>query len=123
LHVRAKSLVDQSFKPDKMGLGVIRMLDLLKKIFYFGVGVAWLTKEKAEEVVKKLSETGEVRGEEAKKLVSELAKKAEKEKQELKKSIRKEVHRVLADLGLASKEDIQRLEERIKKMEAKVGKS
>ena len=49
------------------------MIDLIKKALYTGVGLAVLTKEKAEELVQELTQAGEALGARRKRAVRWLA--------------------------------------------------
>lgn len=91
--------------------------DLAKKVFYFGVGVLAFTKEKAEQVVDELVKKGEVKQEEAAKMVDELAAQGKKEKESLKEIIDNEVAKVVKRLPVATKSDLQKLEDRIELLE------
>lgn len=53
------------------------MVDLIKKAIYTGVGLAVLTKEKAEELVKDLSEQAKLSEQEGKELFDGLLKHSE----------------------------------------------
>ncbi len=95
------------------------MKDLIKKTFYFSLGLALLTKEKAESLVKELVRKGELKREESKGFLSELLEKARKEKNELITIVQKEIKKVIGEMGLATKEDIEKLERKIKGLEKK----
>ena len=53
------------------------MVDLIKKAIYTGVGLAVLTKEKAEELVKELSQQAKLSEQEGKELFDSLLKQSE----------------------------------------------
>jgi len=93
------------------------MIDLFRKTLYMGLGALHMTKEKAEQLVEDLVKKGEVNTEEAKHLVSELVQKGEQQKEELSQFIRGEMEKRRFDLGLVTKKDIERLEQRIKELE------
>lgn len=92
------------------------MLKYLKKIGLLGIGIAALTKEKAEDIAKEFVEKGELSSEEGKELVMDLLKKSEEQKKELTKRVDNEVKKALKGL-VVSKKDIQRLEKRIEQLE------
>lgn len=91
------------------------MGDAIKKAFLLGLGVVALTKEKAEEVVKDLKDNKQISPEEGKKLVKEMLKKSDKLMQNLRKDVRKQVRKVISEIGVATKEDLEKLRKEIKK--------
>ena len=93
------------------------MLDFIKKTMLTGVGLAAMTRDKVEELAKELTEKGEMSEKEGKELVDELLKKSEKAKKDLETKVEGIVEKVLGKMNLASKEDIERLEEKIKYIE------
>jgi polyhydroxyalkanoate synthesis regulator phasin len=92
------------------------MLEYLRKIGLLGIGIAALTKEKAEDIVNEFVEKGELSSEEGKELVKDLLKKSEEQRKDLAKKIDSEVKKALKGL-IVSKSDIERLERRIEKLE------
>ena len=56
------------------------MIDLIKKTFLTGVGLAFMTKEKITEISKEIIEKGKLSEKEGRELVEELLKKSEKAK-------------------------------------------
>ncbi len=97
------------------------MLEYLKKIGLLGIGIAALTREKAEEIVDELVKKGELSSDEGKELVKDLLKKSEDQRKDLAKRIDFEVKKALNGL-VVSRSDIQKLEKRIEKLEARLKK-
>ena len=95
------------------------MNEYAKKIGLLGLGLAILTKEKAEEFAEELVKTGELNEEESTKFLKDLLKKSEKERSELEKKIREEVKAASSRMNLATKDDISKLEKRLKALEKK----
>jgi len=95
------------------------MFDLIKKTMLTGVGMAALTKDKVEELAKALTENGEITEKEGRELVDDLLKKSEQAKKDLETKIENMAEKVLGKMNLATKEDITRLEERIRQIEQK----
>ena len=85
------------------------MKSLLEKGFLAGIGLLSMTREKAEKVIDELSHEGELQKSEAKQWIDQLSDRGEEERQALRKLIRDELKKVLDDMGLATKEDIQKL--------------
>lgn len=95
---------------------------LLRRLTAAGIGLAWLTKEKAEVFVQELVRQGEMSREEGRELLEELLRRAEMEKDELQRRLDGEVRRIMKSAGVATREDVQRLEERIERLEARLGR-
>lgn len=96
------------------------MLDTFKKTLSAGIGAVSMTKDKAEKYVDELVEKGQVKKEEAKKLVTEMVERGEQEKSSIKDLVGKELNNLKKEMGLVTKQDIEKLEERIVKLEAKL---
>ena len=88
------------------------MKSLLEKGFLVGIGLLSMTREKAQKVVEELTHEGELQKSEMKQWVDQLSDRGEEERQALRKLIRDEVKKVLDEMGLATKEDIQKLLEK-----------
>lgn len=76
------------------------MLDDLKRVALFGSGVAELTRNKAEAVVK------------------ELVDRSRENQRELSAFVRSEVTNQIRNLGLATRRDLERLERRVARLES-----
>lgn len=96
------------------------MFDLIKKTILTGVGIATMTKDKVEELAKELTENGKMSEKEGKKFINELLKKSEEVKKDLEKRIEGVVRKTLEKLNIATKEDIDELIAKIKRLEQKV---
>jgi len=97
------------------------MSDLIKKTILTGLGLASLTKEKAENLVKDLIKEGEVSEGEGSKLVKELLEKMEDNKKTMEKKIEKTVCDVLKKMNIPNRKDITDLSSKIEKLEKKLG--
>ena len=53
------------------------MIDLIKKTMYLGVGLAYMTKEKVEEISQELIKKGELSATEGKEFIDDLTQKSE----------------------------------------------
>jgi len=82
---------------------------------YLETGRAWteLTRAQAESIVKDLVRAGEVQQERAKKAVDDLLERSRKNTEELSKMIRKEIKQQVSALGIATKDDLARLERKL----------
>ena len=85
------------------------MTSLLEKGFLAGIGLLSMTREKAQKVIEELTHEGELQKNEVKDWVDQLSSRGEEERQALRKLVRDEVKKVLDEMGLATKEDIQKL--------------
>ena len=88
------------------------MTTLLEKGFLAGIGLLSMTHDKAQKIFDELSHEGEVQKSEVKEWVDQLSSRGEEERQALRKVIRDEVKKVLDEMGLATKEDIQKILEK-----------
>jgi len=68
-----------------------------------------MTREKAQKVIEELTHEGEVQKNEVKQWVDQLSDRGEEERQALRKLVRDEMKKVLDEMGLATREDIQKL--------------
>jgi len=95
------------------------MNELLKKAVSLGIGITVTSKEKVEKYVDDLVKKGEVAPGESKELLARLLQRGDEEQAELKRFVKEQLHQVLAELRVATKEDVARLEARLAALEAK----
>ena len=93
------------------------MFDLLKKTILTGIGIASMTKDKIEELGKKISKESKLTEEEGKRMVNDLLKQSEKARENLEFQVQKLVKKALEKLDIPNREDLNRLEKRIIKLE------
>lgn len=98
------------------------MIEPVRKLGLFGIGVISLTKEKLEEAVKDLEKRGEISADEGKKLVREAWESREKELKELEEKINLRVKESIRKTGILMKEDVEKLEKKIAQLEKSVEK-
>lgn len=84
---------------------------------YLDTGRQWteMTRAQAESVVRDLVKTGEVQQKRAKKAVDELLERSRKNAEDLRKVIRHEMQSQISALGIATKDDLARLERKLTK--------
>lgn len=99
------------------------MLDLIKKSFFSSIGMAYLTKEKVEEIGKKFIKEANLKEEEGKKFVDELLKKSEDARSSFDKAVNEKVELVLKKLNIPSREEISEIKRRLSLLEGKIGKA
>ena len=95
------------------------MFDLIKKTILTGVGLAAMTRDKFEELVKELTERGEISEKEGKELVDDLLEKSKQARKDLETKVEDTVHKVLDKIDVATKKDIAGLEKKIKRLSKK----
>ncbi len=98
------------------------MKDLLKNVVYTGIGAAFLTRDKIEELKSDLIEKGKLTREEGKQFVDDLMKKSEKAKDELEIWINKRVEERIKQLDLATKDDVADLQRKIEELQVAINK-
>ena len=98
------------------------MKEMLKNVLYTGLGAAFLTKEKIEELRKDLIEKGKMSQDEGKQFVDELIRKSEKAKDQLNLWINKRVEERIDQLNLATKDEIAELRRKIEELQVAINK-
>ncbi|AAS43800.1 MULTISPECIES: phasin family protein [Bacillus] len=93
------------------------MTNIIKKGLALGLGMIATTQEQAKKIADELVKRGELSQEESKEFVKEMYEKGKETKLELEQLINTKTKEVLGELNLATKEDIQRLEQRIANIE------
>ncbi len=99
------------------------MKEMLKNVLYAGIGAAFLTKEKIEELKADLIEKGKLSQEEGKQFVDELLRKSEKAKDQLDLWINKRVEDRIDQLNLATKDEIAELRRKIEELQVALNKT
>jgi polyhydroxyalkanoate synthesis regulator phasin len=94
------------------------MRDELRRLALFGSGVAELTKQRAERIVRDLVNVGDVGRKQASSVVKDLMEASRENRTELMRFVRTEVRGQIEGLGLATKRDFERLERRVARLEA-----
>jgi polyhydroxyalkanoate synthesis regulator phasin len=89
------------------------MFETLDKIFLAGLGAMSLTKEKAEEIFEEYVEKGKLKREQKSGFVKEILDTAAKSRSDLEKIISEQLQKVLAQMPLATKNDLKRIEEKL----------
>ncbi len=87
---------------------------MFKEIMHTSFGIVAAIREKVEEELKKLEEKGKIKTEDTKSFLKSLEEKGIEEEQKFKDNFKKMIKEVLDDLGVATKEDIEKLKEDLK---------
>ena len=95
------------------------MFEDLKKTIDKGLDVAFLNAEKLAQAAKDIAKENKLNKEEAKKLYEYLLQKTEDAKKTVEDDLHLLVKNTLKKMNVPSQEDLKKLEDRIKKLEAK----
>ena len=98
------------------------MFDILRKALLAGVGVTYLTKDKIEEIGKKIAQDAKVSEAEGRKFVDELVKKSVEAKGSLEKTVSEKIETALHAMNLPPRKDVDELKSKIAKLEAHLKK-
>jgi polyhydroxyalkanoate synthesis regulator phasin len=97
------------------------MVDLIKKAFYTGIGLAVLTKDKAEEMIKDIAQQAKLSEHEGKELMDSLMKQSDQARQDFQSKLDEAVVAVVNRLHLATKDEVASLRAKVEELSAKVG--
>jgi polyhydroxyalkanoate synthesis regulator phasin len=92
------------------------MFDLIKKTMFASLGLAFLTKEKIEELSRDFAEKGRLSEEEGRRFFEELSMRSEDAKAEVRGHIQKAVKDILRRMNLATRDDHLNLEKQVKQL-------
>jgi polyhydroxyalkanoate synthesis regulator phasin len=98
------------------------MKEMLKNMVYAGIGAAFLTKEKIEELKGDLIDKGKISQEEGKEFVDDLLRRSEKAKDQLDLWINKRVEDRVNQLNLATKDEVGELRRKIEELQVAINK-
>jgi polyhydroxyalkanoate synthesis regulator phasin len=87
--------------------------DILKRYIDTGLAFTAMTQARAEALVKELVKAGEVQAEQARDAVTDLVDRSRKNSEQLLETVRREVKEQITNLGLVSKADLDKAEERL----------
>lgn len=93
--------------------------DMVNKAFSFGLGAAIVSKEQIEKYVDEMVKRGEVSEQDSKEMVNDLMVRGEERQKEFEQQVNMKVKLRLQEMDIATKEDIERLEQRIAALELK----
>jgi polyhydroxyalkanoate synthesis regulator phasin len=90
---------------------------MLKQILYAGIGLATVTKERAEEVISELVKKGEMSQEEGKDALNTLMCRMQEESEKLKQKINEQVDNAITSMNLVKKTELDEILQRIAELE------
>ncbi|WP_020615006.1 phasin family protein [Paenibacillus daejeonensis] len=96
------------------------MRDTLGRALSLGLGLAMAGKEQVEKTIEELVRKGEVSRAESKDLVDDLVKRGDELKDQIESATRERVQAVMKEGGMATREEVARLEQRIEELERKL---
>ena len=94
--------------------------ELIRKTVLTGIGLAALTKEKIEEVVKEVVEKGKLSEKEGKEFIDELLKKSEGATEKVEGQIEKAVQATLKKMNLVTRDELTKLEKQLKQLKKSI---
>lgn len=94
------------------------MEDLIKKFIYTGVGLVSMTTDRFRETVDQLVKDEKISREEGKEIVDKFFEDTEARKGEFEKQLNETIERVVRQFNFAPSSEVERLEARIKELEA-----
>jgi polyhydroxyalkanoate synthesis regulator phasin len=95
-------------------------MDIIRKAVFMGLGAISLTKDKAEELVDDLIKRGEVASSERFKTIDRILKEADKQEKEFQHKVSAAVQKVIVEMGLPTRKDLEEIGKTLKKIEAKM---
>ncbi len=98
------------------------MKELLKNIVYTGVGAAFLTKDKIEELKSELIDKGKMTQDEGKQFVDELIGKSEKAKDEFELWLNRKVEDRIKCLDLVTIDELNDLKRQVEELQLVLNK-
>jgi len=96
------------------------MTDLFRKTLYAGLGLAFMTKGKIEELSKELVEAGKLTEKEGRELFAELTKKSEEAGKKVRAQVDSAVRDALKKMDLVTRDDLEALDKRVAKLKRKI---
>ena len=96
------------------------MTDLLSRMIHMGLGLAAISKDKAEQVVGEWVQRGRLSSAEAGELIDDLVQRGEAARADIGQALQQRIEARLEALNLPTRADIERLEQRIRDLEARL---
>ena len=87
---------------------------MLKELLHVRLGAGLLLKDKVEQEVKKMEESGKIKTDDAKSFLESIEQKGKEEEQKNKEKLKSMLKEIIDDLGLATKDDLEKLKQELK---------
>ena len=89
---------------------------MLKELLLTGLGAFFITKEKAEEIIKELIKKGESTKEEGNELINSLIEKAAEQSNKLKDRTQQEIKNILDSMDIVEKSELEALRQEVEEL-------
>jgi len=86
---------------------------MIKELLYTGMGAATMVKERVEEEVKRLEESGKLNKDDAKSFLESIESKGKQEEERMKTMMKDALREIIDELNIATKDDIEKLKEEL----------
>lgn len=93
------------------------MVDLLKKTLYVSLGIISMTKEKVEDLAKKVASEAKLSESEGKQFVDEVLKRSDEIRESIEKIVSDKTTAILKTMNIPTRSELNALEARVKKLE------
>ena len=97
------------------------MIDVLKKSLYTGLGLAFMTREKIEDLSREMVKLGKLTEQEGRDLVAELTKKSEEAGRSVRVHIDNAVKQQLQRMNLVTRDDYNELKRELEILKSRIG--
>ena len=87
--------------------------DMLRRYLDAGIAFTQMTRQRAEDIVRDFVKAGEVQSEQTQQLVEDLVNRSRENTERLVETVREQVRSSIGTLGLATQDDIARIEARL----------
>jgi polyhydroxyalkanoate synthesis regulator phasin len=115
-----KVILDIAISEDNLGRKEEAMLEEIRKGLLSGLGGVLLTKEKIEEIIRKMVDEAKMSKEDARKLREDLLTTGERQWAQIQESISEAFRRGVKSLDIGSKSEVERLRERVDNLEKRL---
>jgi polyhydroxyalkanoate synthesis regulator phasin len=93
------------------------MVDLLKKTLYVSLGIISMTKEKVEDLAKKVASEAKLSESDGKQFVDEVLKRSDEIRELIEKIVSDKTTTILKTMNIPTRSELNALEARVKKLE------
>jgi polyhydroxyalkanoate synthesis regulator phasin len=95
----------------------IKMVELLKKTLYVSLGIITMTKERVEDLAKKVASEAKLSESEGKQFIDEVLKRSDEIKESIDKIVSEKTTVLLKTMNIPTRTEMNALELRVKKLE------
>lgn len=96
-------------------------MDLMRKMFLFGLGAMTVTAENARNFFDEMVARGEMNSDEAKTYFDDLVQKGDEQRCEIQAMIGKEMESLRQKMGMVTAKDLDEIKQRLEEIEKKLG--